>query len=154
MHFFDIGDAIADPAIGDNLFALGYDPRMDSTARLWTGSVLSLWDEPVATVDATTGQTKMGVRTWLYTGATAVPGMSGAPVFNGCGLAGISVTTKLETLDTSLWATSVQVVHVRHLVEFLNNPKAKEYGFTVDPMEVRTCPIKMKSYCAGLEPGR
>ncbi len=94
------------------------------------------------------------MRTWFYTGATAVPGMSGAPVFNGCGLAGISVDTKLETLDTSLWATSVPVVHVRHLVEFLNNPKAKEYGFSVDPMEVRTCPIKMKSYCAGLESGR
>jgi hypothetical protein len=72
----------------------------------------------------------------IYVGADQRMGMSGSPVFNGCGLAGISVARSFQVLPFSFenvtmnatTAYDAEVVHVDEIVALLNRPEAQLFA--------------------------
>jgi hypothetical protein len=96
--FFNLTNAIANPSMGDTLFALGYDGnKPDVGLRLWVGSVYSVYDyRSVTTCTDETASCSSEYYTRILTGGDTVTGMSGAPVFNGCGISGVSVGMDLR----------------------------------------------------------
>ena len=96
--FFNLTNAIANPSMGDTLFALGYDGKEPHIGlRLWVGSVYSVYDyRSVTTCTDETASCSSEYSTQILTGGDSVLGMSGAPVFNGCGISGVSVGIDLR----------------------------------------------------------
>ena len=92
--YFNLTNAIANPSMGDTLFALGYDSSYPYVGlRLWVGSVYSVYDyRSVTTCTDETASCSSEYYTRILTGGDTVTGMSGAPVFNGCGISGVSVS--------------------------------------------------------------
>jgi hypothetical protein len=147
--FIDISkEFIADPQIGDNLFAIGFDET--SNHRLWSGIVISAVDEVVTEYQDADGNYKEMTKKLFLTSGGTVRGMSGAPVFNGCGLSGISVGAAFSTEKTNvntevLWLLGAQVTHVKHLIDLVSSSEAAPFAFnTTNP---KICKIPIKEYC-------
>jgi len=83
-------------SIGDNLFAIGRD-ETGANLHVWTGVVYSVFQE-VLGKELDTEDVPVGsfISTYLKTSGGQVMGMSGAPVFNGCGLSGVSTGIELR----------------------------------------------------------
>ena len=129
--------------MGDLLFAIGYDAfKPQVRIRIWVGSAYSVYDETrddsYFVVDKNWAILKFISPKTILIGGDSVLGMSGAPVFNGCGISGISVGIDLRT--------HAKVVHISHLIELLSTQDASNYSVTLS--EANTiCDIPVKSYC-------
>ena len=89
-------ESVARASIGDNLFAIGRD-ETGANLHVWTGVVYSVFQE-VLGKELDTEDVPVGsfISTYLKTSGGQVMGMSGAPVFNGCGLSGVSTGIELR----------------------------------------------------------
>jgi len=157
--FIDISrEFIADPKIGDNLFAIGFDGTSSIHPRLWAGIVFSVVDENVtekiifSEIPDADGVYKelTVVRKFILTSGDTVRGMSGAPVFNGCGLSGISASAVFSPERTTantdvLWMLGAQVTHVNHLMELVNSRGATDFAFNITNPKI--CKVPIKEYC-------
>jgi hypothetical protein len=155
IGFFNLDgmSAIATPAVGDTLHAIGFDDEKPHIGvRIWVGSVYALYHENTTqfSVDMN-GVTQPFKYTLMLTGGDAVNGMSGAPVFNGCGLSGISVGVDMRSnykFNEKVFTLSgALIVHVSHLLELFGQPDAAKFIF---PSSERSsiCKIPIKSYCS------
>jgi hypothetical protein len=154
VNFVDLSVSIAEPGIGDNLLAVGHGRNNDS--RIWTGVVFSLKTDPmyqkVQGVDGSETSTFLGNLSSIFTSGGSIEGMSGAPVFNGCRLSGMSVgmsfqNSALPSQNLSLyWLEGSFVVAVRHLLELLNYEDAKLFEFQ-PAGNFTMCKVPTKSYC-------
>ena len=150
--FFNLTNAIANPSMGDTLFALGYDSLSPHVGlRLWVGSVYSVFDHHSVTVCTNeTASCPNEYSTKILTGGDVVSGMSGAPVFNGCGISGVSVGIDLryrtENGTTLSHLSGAVVVHIKHLVDLLTSPSAIEFSVTLSESNP-ICNIPVKKYC-------
>ncbi len=150
--FFNLTNAIANPSMGDTLFALGYDGnKPDVGLRLWVGSVYSVYDyRSVTTCTDETASCSSEYYTRILTGGDTVAGMSGAPVFNGCGISGVSVGMDLRhATRNGITLTNLSgtvVVHIKHLIELLSYPNASEFSVTLSESSP-ICNIPVKKYC-------
>lgn len=155
--FIDISkEFIADPRIGDNLFAIGFDGK-SSKPRLWSGIVLSLEEDDVE--DDTSYFMKhtdrdptnvTPTRKVILTSGNSVRGMSGAPVFNGCGLSGIGVAASFSREVTTegtdaMWMLGTMVIHVDHIMQLVLSEEAP--GFAIRMKNPKICKIPIKEYC-------
>ena len=90
------------------------------------------------------------MRKFILTSGDTVRGMSGAPVFNGCGLSGISASavcsSERTTANTNvMWMLGTQVTHVNHLIELVHSRGAADFAFhTTNP---KICKVPIKEYC-------
>ena len=136
--------------MGDSLFAIGYDAtKPDIGIRLWVGSVYSVYKETSLnyTFIRNDGTNMLMQPETILTGGDSVFGMSGAPVFNGCGISGISVGIDLRTYDNLYTLFSgARVVHITHLLELLMSAKASDYSVKLSESNT-ICDIPVKSYC-------
>ena len=151
--YFNLTNAIANPSMGDTLFALGFDSSYPYVGlRLWVGSVYSVYDyRSVATCTDETASCSSEYYTRILTGGDTVAGMSGAPVFNGCGISGVSVGMDLRHApnmkgDTLTNLSGAEVVHIKHLIELLSYPNASEFSVTLSESSP-ICNIPVKKYC-------
>ena len=140
-HVFRVHEGVlAEPRIGDPLFSFGYDAGLTekNIPRFWSGYIHSIYDE----------QDKHNpkiFRKFISVGGYTVSGMSGSPVFNGCGLAGVSVGLNMRTSEYGNYFAGAMVVHVKHLLELLNSPKAPD--FALADLSYKFCEINVKYYC-------
>lgn len=122
---------------GDALVSLGF---YKSELWTWNGQVQfirkcdSRWDAECLFVDAAQRM-----------------GMSGSPVFNGCGLAGIGNNVMLTPVSTnkdnqSAFYFAAGVVHVAELVKLLDHASALRYALP-QSLKVISIDIPTKSYC-------
>lgn len=146
-------ESVARASIGDNLFAIGRD-ETGANLHIWTGVVHSVFQEvfgkELDTEDVPVGSL---IATYLKTSGGQVAGMSGAPVFNGCGLSGVGTGADLLFQNIGIGiATSflgAHVVHVDHILELLRMDEA--IHFSVQPheaLDATIVSIPMKTYCS------
>ena len=144
-------------SIGDNLFAIGRD-ETGANLHIWTGVVYSVFQE-VLGKELDTEDVPVGsfISTYLKTSGGQVKGMSGAPVFNGCGLSGVG--TGIDLLYENIGSSTVtsflgaHVVHVNHILELLQMDEA--IHFSVQPHEALDATIvniPIKTYCSSCVP--
>jgi hypothetical protein len=135
-------NAIAKVEMGDKLVAFGFDKS--SNSRMWSGVTFSVSSKQVNGTEI--------VKT-INTSGEQMVGMSGCPVFNGCGLVGVATSVYFDPAElndgtiVNMFSGSV-VHHVDHLVSAL------EAGYDTHSLPphilMRTVDIPRKHYCEGI----
>ena len=143
--YFDLDNAIAKPSIGDSLFAIGFDDKKpDIGHRIWVGSVYSPYFEltNIRVESDINGAVTYHKHHHILTGGHSEIGMSGAPVFNGCGIYDVSVGIDMrfnphqESNVSVMHMSGVLVEHIDHLVDLLKWADAE--AFVVPSSKVQT----------------
>jgi len=153
IFFFWLDKLIAKPSMGDNLFAIGYDILNPEVGlRIWAGVVNAVYlsvvtDIKFYTNDNNNQQPINVYRKFILTGGESVRGMSGSPVFNGCGMAGIGVGNDYRVYENITANSGALVVHVEHLLELLDDANAPEFAVDMPEETLKFCEINIKSYC-------
>ncbi len=127
--------------IGDLLVANGFDQEVyKGEQRMWQGELQTLFACPNATH-----------HTCLSVGGMQVCGMSGSPVFNGCGLVGIAVKAQFGkynlTNGETLSFTNTIVYPISALRALIESPGAEQFKLT--PNQIHSyLEIPRKLYCS------
>ena len=87
--------------------------------------------------------------TQYFSSGTQLLGMSGSPVFNGCGFVGIAVQFQMRPVNSSnYYPTGVGIIPVADLLALIRNPVSM--AFAVPPYLLSSASvirIPRKSYC-------
>mmetsp|Transcript_7420 Transcript_7420/g.6655 ORF Transcript_7420/g.6655 Transcript_7420/m.6655 type:complete len:100 (-) Transcript_7420:31-330(-) len=88
----------------------------------------------------------------IYTSGDQIYGMSGSPVFNGCGLVAVACSTvyseqDYRKLNTSMYGKSgAETIPIKYLMELLSLNISINFAIKSDlPYDVVNIPVK--SYC-------
>jgi hypothetical protein len=144
--FLDVtADHIALPTMGDKLVSVGYDAE---GIRMWSATTYAVYNRSEPGDLHSLSDVKLSI----LTGGDQVFGMSGAPVFNGCGLVGVGVALELSELPQNLKNQTLYVksgtvvVHVKELMKLLSHHNVIKYALP-EAWANEVIKIPTKSYC-------
>lgn len=151
-YYLNLNDAIANVEIADKLISYGTpsDGVAPGIARGWSSDVYAT--AYLALTSGNLGHKKSRV---ILSGSVALPGMSGAPVFNGCGLVGV-LTERFYKFRRDFYDNSVQlddctlIMHVEELLSLLLTDRALQHPFSLPASSLSSSQIitiPKKSYC-------